>query len=517
MVAKGKGQGPSRAVAWRGTLRFPKGAVAKWRSKTPRGATETVGAYLDQRAAGSREGERYFEVQVAGDTVTWSAWDWRADWEQALGALSEVLTAAATLAPRGKIEIVARDGGGRWITYSFVGKKLDVEEGECAPDAKKITTVLDAVRPAFDAWLAAHPDARDRHRHSGLFGYVDPSGQEVIAPRLRRAYGFHEGVAPVEDEDGRARLIDRAGRLSKDRYFLVDECWRGLVPVARTQDEYGYVDREGTLRIPATYLAAAPFRGPLAVVRTGVWHTQIERWITPEGRLVGEPFDATEGFFEDRAWVYQRAHASYACVDAEGKLAFEERFAAAGRFSEGLAAVSRIGAPQVFGYVDAAGRTAIAPRFAEAHPFSEGRAVVRIGKAFHLIDRRGELVGDPFGGAPHPLVSGGMLAVSIKGKIGFVDREGALVIKPRFAEAYGFFEDRAYARVGDRWGHVDREGAFVVPPTLEWTNRFVDGLAPAKVGGLHGFLDRDGRWAIPPRYWAVQRELTDGLAWFQLP
>lgn len=507
-----------RAAVFRGTLRFAKGGVAKWRAKKRRGTEETVGAYLDRLASAVVEGTRFFDVGIEGDAVTLVAWDWRADWEHAVDALARALEAAAPLAPKGKVDVAAVEAGeGRWIKYAFVGKKLDVQEGECAGDAKKITTALEAVRPAFEAWLAAHPVARDRHRHRGLFGYVDPTGEEVIAPRLQRAYAFHEGVAPVQDPKGHSRFVDRAGKLSAAHYFLVDECWRGLVPVAIQQDAYGYVDTRGELRIPAKFLRASPFRGPLAVVRTGVWHTQVERWITPAGDLVGEPFDYTEGFFEDRAWVYQRDRASYACVDAEGKPAFEKRFASAGRFAEGLAAASELGAPSLFGYVDQGGRTVIAPRFAEAHPFSEGRAVVKLGKAFHLVDRDGNTVGEPFGHVPFPTMSEGMLGVSLRGKVGFVDRDGALVIRPRFEEAYGFFEDRAYVRVGDGWGHVDRSGAFTVPPTLEWTNRYTGGFAPAKHDGLYGFLDREGRWVVPPRYTTMQNCFAEGRAWFQLP
>ncbi len=513
-----------RVVVFRGKVRFPAGGAAKWRAKTPKYREESVGVTLDRFALSVEEGSRWLDVRVTRDEVTILGWDWRFDWEKLAHSLCGVLEAGAFLSPVGKVEIFAREDGGscRWISYTFVGKKLDIDDGDATWDGKKMQVALNSVGPAFRAWLDAHPRVKERYDHAGSYGYVDRTGREVVAPRLQRAYEFSEGLAGVQDKTGH-RILGVDGKLLSGKFASVDYCLRGKMPVSIRHEKFGYVDRTGKLCIPAKFAAAKPFHGPLAIVHVGPsFHHRTQRWLSPDGELVGDPFDYTPGFSEDLAWVYRRDLETYGCIDAKGRPAFEKRFASAGLYGDGLAAVRELGSSMKFGYADRDGNMVIDQLFEEAHPFVSGRAVVRDGKAFWLIDRKGKRLGETFDGVTMPSVSEGMLAVSKRGRMGFVDENGKMVIPPKFVEAYGFFEGLAYVSVKQErgeplWGHVGRDGKFVVAPTLEWTNCFVDGLAPAKSGGLYGFIGRDGAWVIGPQYRSMQPGFSDGLAWFSLP
>jgi hypothetical protein len=95
--------------------------------------------------------------------------------------------------------------------------------------------------------------------------------------------------------------------------------------------------------------------------------------------------------------------------------------------------------------------------------------------------------------------------------VGFMDREGRIVIEPAFTYAYDFRGGYALVQVacntattGRCQGIIRRDGGWVVPPTHEFLAHFEGGLADftAPVGKqhLHGFLDERNEVVIPPRY-----------------
>jgi hypothetical protein len=59
--------------------------------------------------------------------------------------------------------------------------------------------------------------------------------------------------------------------------------------------------------------------------------------------------------------------------------------------------------------------------------------------------------------------SGGLAAVRIEGKWGYIDRVGNIVIRSRFKAAGPFAGDYAEVRIGDASGIIDRSGRVVVP------------------------------------------------------
>jgi WG containing repeat len=60
--------------------------------------------------------------------------------------------------------------------------------------------------------------------------------------------------------------------------------------------------------------------------------------------------------------------------------------------------------------------------------------------------------------------SEGLAAVSIRGRIGYIDERGQIVIEPRFDLAGDFVHGLAEILVGDKTGVINRKGEIVVPP-----------------------------------------------------
>jgi len=162
------------------------------------------------------------------------------------------------------------------------------------------------------------------------------------------------------------------------------------------------------------------------------------------------------------------------------------------------------------GYMDRRGNTVIEPRFDRAGDFAEGLAVVALEKRRTYIDRRGVVqVTVPRQWRHVRPFSEGLAACRIDGKYGFFDRQGKLVIPPRYDEASDFREGLAAVGVdtGSRpypkadhtskvYGFIDKNGREVVQPTFRWASDFHEGLSYVCFEGGVGYIDERGTVVI---------------------
>lgn len=178
----------------------------------------------------------------------------------------------------------------------------------------------------------------------GLWGYADPAGRLVIAPRFDAAAEFADGLA-------------RVGMVDEERPELD----------GRPNIKWGYIDQRGQVAVPLIYAVVRPFVGDRAAVA-----------IRPAGAVPVLP--SRRG--RELLWGY---------VDRKGEVKIPLKFLNAGDFADGLAAVniakaagdqSREGSycsgPRNYGYIDTAGAFVIEPQYTIASTFFEGRA--RVGK-----------------------------------------------------------------------------------------------------------------------------------------
>lgn len=168
---------------------------------------------------------------------------------------------------------------------------------------------------------------------NGEWGYIDGSGEFVIAQRFTHAGPFSEGLAPVTFA-GRVGYIDPAGRDVIPPKFQHAWPFRGGRAAVQLDGQFGFIGRNGEWLIKPVFDAAWPHHEGLARVQDAGYH----------------------GF-----------------IDHRGEIVVPLNFEDAGDFSEGLAAVRVAGR---WGYVDALGHAVIEPRFLGAQPFRHGVARV---------------------------------------------------------------------------------------------------------------------------------------------
>ena len=135
---------------------------------------------------------------------------------------------------------------------------------------------------------------------------------------------------------------------------------------------------------------------------------------------------------------------------------------------------------------------------------SEGLAAVKISGngLFGFIDRNGSLVIHPKFTVVRDF-SQGLAQATMAGtgeKFGFINKKGDWVIPPQFVKATDFSEDLAAVKPGgergDKWGYIDRNGTMVIPPRFEEAFQFTEGLAKVDMGGDLGFIDKRGKVVI---------------------
>lgn len=274
------------------------------------------------------------------------------------------------------------------------------------------------------------------------YGYIGVDGKYKINPTYKSATFFSEGLACVVPENGKPQFIDESGNVK----FTVNEGkWCGIFKdglarvVSETKDgnKYGYLDKEGKMKINAQFDAAMPFSEGLAAVASKNKETGETKW----------------GYIDDKGSIvisYQ-----FKNLNAENG------------FSEGLALVND---GKKFGFIDKVGKYIINPQFDGATSFKNGFALIQQGSMVGYIDKEGKIVINPqFSDASY--FSGSMAkAASSDRKYGYIDKEGKFIINPQFESGTDFFGDIAFVENADKWGIIDKKGKYLVNPQFDRLN-----------------------------------------------
>lgn len=267
--------------------------------------------------------------------------------------------------------------------------------------------------------------------------FIDKQDKKAIPYSFHQARQFTEGLAPV----------------------LIDTQW-------------GYIDLTGDLKIGADYDLAGSFSEGVAPVKIG------DKWgyIDREGKKVVEPkFVAADMFKDGLAIALVSKDSPEFPADAQAKLdaILKDPNTPALR-----KAILAIGSSRQAGFIDKTGKFVVPPIYAAVSPFSDGVSLVWSEKEPKFIDRQGKVKVTP----------------------------------PPCEEVKDFSEELAAIKVKGKWGYINKLGKLVIKPTFDRADNFSSGLAPACIDRKWGFIDKKGNWTIKPTYDSVWEGFTNGVA-----
>jgi hypothetical protein len=290
------------------------------------------------------------------------------------------------------------------------------------------------------------------------YGFIDRTGQLAIAANFELATDFHEGLAAAQKEKKWGYINRRGEFVIPARYRSAGEFRDGVAQVAPADndDTVEYIDAKGHVLLTAQREASRFSEGllyaslPIAPgsnspIRRGYFNRDFKLVIPfePDGKALWPT--RCEEFHEGLAAVEFGTH-RWGFINRDGELAIPGPYTRVGNFSQGLAMVN-IGPGEIGmkGYIDRSGKIVIEPQFLGAGPFNEGLAPV-------LIPLPAEK------GAPADKTT----PSRPRGKMGYIDRTGKVVIPPRFFRTSAF--KNGVARVSENPYHhgcIDKTGAYL--------------------------------------------------------
>ena len=259
----------------------------------------------------------------------------------------------------------------------------------------------------------------------GKWCLINEEGEVVLSCDWSVVGDFHDGLAFVKDASKRIGYIDKTGmNVIPCQWKVADDFSEGLAAVQDENGNYGYIDKIGQLVIPCQYMNAKPFQNGLAVVQ-----------------------------ISDNEWTF---------IDKTGKRPYSI-WAEVRAFSEGLAPVKN--ADGLWGYINEKGEVVLDFQWTDAYSFSEGLAAVSNGDKYGYINKQGEMV-IPYQWLVAADFSEGMAPVSVSMmKMGYINTKGEMIVPDRWTFACSHKDGVAF--VADAMtmesGYIDRTGRFFNP------------------------------------------------------
>jgi len=334
----------------------------------------------------------------------------------------------------------------------------------------------------------------------GKWGAIDSQGSVVISPRfvhLRDFNGVYAVVA-LTNAPNDFGLIDHSGKVVLPfEYRLIDRPYEGLARVHRETAKgykWGYVSKDGAVKIPAVYDRAGVFSEGFAAVGVGKNYHYIDG--DGENAFPDQRFDFASEFHEGLAAV--RVGREWFYINREGRSSVAGPFRAAGRFSCGLAPVQN--AEEKWAYVAADGDYVTDFQYTFARSFRNGLGVVCVGNRWGAVDTSGHTVVaislDEVG-----VPGEGLLPGAVGGKWGYFGADGSVVIPPRFERAWYLRDGLACVEEGGKKGFIARSGEYVVVPQFDnCISYFREGIAQVEIGTgatrRIAYVNMQGEWVF---------------------
>lgn len=334
----------------------------------------------------------------------------------------------------------------------------------------------------------------------GKWGYIDTVGRVIIPATFDGAKQVEKETAIVKKEK-KWGMIDMKGAirvaLIYDALYYMQADTNTFVIAQMNNIRYGYVDRNGNIKIPADLKQSKVLgNGFIGFTKTGKWGVMNSNGV----QICNEAYHEILPFSEGKAAV--RLGNKWGYIDTLGAEIIPPTFDKAGQFSSGHA---RIVKNQRWGFIDASGMIVIEPKYMQAGNFSAGAAPLRTRDGFGLMSPEGKWLQKPVHQKIFQLDSSlaGFFVLRNDYAASVCKSDGKIIIPARY-EAYKYLGEGMFGcRNGTQWSLLDTTGKIISNTVFEQIKPYSEHFAAASQNGAWGFINKKGKFVVEPIYSVV--------------
>ncbi len=367
----------------------------------------------------------------------------------------------------------------------------------------------------------------------GHYGVIDSTGVFILPAEYEKIRRLDAKYLWLK-KDGRAGISDCRGNiivpLQYKRVRLLPEgFW-----LVRDKD-WGILDADGTVLLPCLYEKIRLEQDKFFVSQEGR-----EGVLAADGGVIW-PCEYDSVAADGSGGYIIGAADGFRYYTADRKLRSTQVFAAAGKFSEGLAAVKLA---DKFGYMDSQGNMRLQPAFDRAETFAEGWALVRKDDDRYFIDAAGNDVCQAPAGRYIRGFQEGLAVFKSDGAFHFTDTLGqeqfafkAAAFKKLDNDMYQITRTRHNVSLGGllqsavtmvagiptipgvgksfydtvlKRGYIDAQGQLLIPTTNDFNSEIIDDKVVSLIDDKPAWYALDGSYLLPPEYEDVSELDLDG-------
>lgn len=381
-------------------------------------------------------------------------------------------------------------------------------------------------------------------------GYIDRTGRTVISFANSRGvsyWGLHDfsnGLALVRDFDFKRSTekyyyIDHTGKkvihLRKNPYFATP--FSDSVAVVYNRKGVGIMNRQGNIKlVPGADFLAMFSEGLARFQRRSKWG-----FLNKQGHIVCSPVydelnEMSDGF------AFAKKQGNWLPLDRNGRALAYHRIDAMAGFTKGLTiAQASANAGAKSGLINQKGQAVADFTYDEIIDNGNGTYWVAFEKKWGLLDKEGRLVlqfkyniiesqNKQIANYPLPVklflllkkikypgkktlkrinrqygrenqADRELVHFRKKGKHGFRDQDGKVVIPPKYFNAGLPSEGLIPVAVeANTWGYINERDSMVIPPVFGYALKFINGTAEVKIPDSNRLylINTQGHWVLPP-------------------
>ncbi len=310
--------------------------------------------------------------------------------------------------------------------------------------------------------------------YKGKWGYIDVNGKKIVDYIYKEAHPFSNGKAIVRQLDNSWSVIDIQGNpqyaITADRISLANN------DIIKVQENglYGFLNIDGDTLLATQHSYASDFHEGYALVK----YFNEYRLVNTSGDIMPLAYDKVYKF-SDNTYRYRQN--------------------------------------KRYGYLTAGGKELSKPLYTKASDFMDDMALVKIGKAYQLINKEGKTISSfPPRYTEMEYLGQGLVSYYENGLWGIIDTDQELIAAPIYDMLYRPREGMLAYGKNDLWGFMDVKGTIVTQAIFPLVWDYHEGIArivyPEKA---IGFIDKQGKLSIPPYFYEI-KDYYNGRARVQI-